>query len=68
MGAGTKTTASTKAGTKKIVTTTIATKKLNQFRRGTFLRKCPAFFFKQIFVYRFAVFLPDPNGLNFWDA
>src|SRR5215470_322468 len=46
--AGTKTTASTKAGTRRIVTTTTATNKLNQFRRGTFWRKCPAFFLKQV--------------------
>jgi hypothetical protein len=43
------TTASTKAGTKKIVTTTIATKKLNQFRRGTFFEKVPRFLFEADF-------------------
>ena len=62
--AGTKTTASTKAGTKKIVTTTIATKKLNQFRWGTFLRKCPAFFLRLIFIGRFVALLPGAPSDN----
>src|SRR5215469_8354225 len=39
------------------LTTTIATNKLNQ-RRGTFLKKCSAFFLKQVFIWRFAVRSP----------